>query len=205
VVLILDIIAPNLLALDSTARRVFDAVGGTIGRDGRSDWVLPNPKISGRHARITYVDSVFYIEDTSTNGVYLNSRRNRLVRGQPCALNSGDRLFIDPYAIQVTVASEQDIVSGHPAVSPQPFDNGDILLETDPFDPFADVHSRRAGSRPAPAPELERDDEPERSGAEVQHEVWWWKLCQAVRWDGETAELGQHSVDQPEFVEAPVT
>ena len=87
-------------------QRSFREDGGRIGRDKSSDWVLPHNKVSSRHALITYRSGVFYIEDRSRNGVFLNSTTNRLTPGKPQALQSGDVIFIEPYEIQVSVAED---------------------------------------------------------------------------------------------------
>jgi type VI secretion system FHA domain protein len=106
-VLTLEIIGALAEKLGAGSRRAFSAEGGIIGREKNSDWVLPHTKVSGRHARITYSNGVFYIEDKSTNGTFLNSQKNRLQRDRPYALKSGDRVYIDPYVIDVSVTSEQ--------------------------------------------------------------------------------------------------
>ena len=99
-------------ALPSARQRTFHEDGGRIGRDKSNDWVLPHNKVSSRHAVITYRSGVFYIEDRSRNGVFLNSTTNRLTPGRPQALQSGDCLFIEPYEIQVSVAEDADGKSG---------------------------------------------------------------------------------------------
>src|ERR1700752_2456075 len=86
-------------------RKVFQETGGTIGRLPDNDWVLPDPYVSSHHAKIRYVNGTFQIEDTSTNGVFINSPENRLVRGQPYALKPGDRVLIEPYEIGVSIES----------------------------------------------------------------------------------------------------
>ena len=105
-VLTFEVAPPHATKLGPASRQIFRAEGGIIGRASNSDWVLPHTKVSGRHALISYRDGVFYIEDTSTNGVFINSPTNRLPRGVPHPLNSGDRLLIDPYEIRVTIAPE---------------------------------------------------------------------------------------------------
>jgi len=75
-------------------RQVFGEAGGSIGRAPTNSWVLTHNKVSGQHAQITFRNGVFYIEDKSRNGVSVNSPENRLVRGRPYALNTGDRVFI---------------------------------------------------------------------------------------------------------------
>jgi|RhiMethySRZTD1v2_1073278.scaffolds.fasta_scaffold00065_26 type VI secretion system FHA domain protein len=106
-------------------RKVFQASGGTIGRLPDNDWVLPDPYVSSRHARIRYAGGAFQIEDTSTNGVFINSTSNRLVRGQPYTLKSGDRIFIDPYEIRAVITGEEQAAA--PAADPFGLD--------DPFKP----------------------------------------------------------------------
>ena len=110
--LTLEIIAPGSAQMGAGSRKVFGSAGGVIGRvggmpgDRRDAWILPHTKVSKEHARISCVDGAFYIEDTSRNGVGLNSSKNRLAKGRPYPLKSGDRLFIDPYEISVSVESQ---------------------------------------------------------------------------------------------------
>src|SRR5688572_12595560 len=100
--------------MEAGSRKVFGSAGGVIGRvggrpgDRRDAWILPHTKVSKEHARISWVDGAFYIEDTSRNGVGLNSFKNKLAKGRPYPLKSGDRLFIDPYEISVSVESQAD-------------------------------------------------------------------------------------------------
>ena len=77
-------------------RQVFTEDGGTIGRAATNSWVLTQNKVSGHHATISFRNGVFYIQDTSRNGVSINSPDNRLVRDRPYALKSGDVIFIEP-------------------------------------------------------------------------------------------------------------
>jgi type VI secretion system FHA domain protein len=103
-------------------RQVFNEEGGTIGRGDESSLVLPHGKVSGRHAVVSYRNGVFYIEDTSRNGVSMNSAENRLTPGRPYALKSGDRLFIEPYEIKVLIAEEpaNPFHDDDPFVRPEP-------------------------------------------------------------------------------------
>jgi type VI secretion system FHA domain protein len=137
-VLTLEVFGPPGGTPPAESRKVFRAAGGTIGRLPANDWVLPDPYVSSRHARILYADGVYHIEDMSTNGVCLNSPDNRLTRGQPAILKSGDRILIDPYEIVVSIA-------GPPArEAPAPYAADPFGLDTPP--PF--------GSAPAsPLPE----------------------------------------------------
>jgi type VI secretion system FHA domain protein len=101
---------------------------------------LPHSKVSGHHALISCRRAAYYIEDTSRNGVCLNSSKNRLARGQPHALQSGDRILIDPYEIRVSIARDQsDAPNPNAGVLPDER-RSDALFDTNPFeveDPFA--------------------------------------------------------------------
>lgn len=104
-ILTLDITGPQARDLGPGHRKVFGVDGGTIGRLPDNDWVLPDRYVSSHHARIRFQGDTFYIEDTSTNGVFINSPDNRLTRGKPQAIASGDCIFIEPYEIHVAISS----------------------------------------------------------------------------------------------------
>ena len=144
-ILTLEVVSPHPSTLGTAGRQSFGTEGGTIGRARTSDWVLPHSKVSSRHAVITCVNGAFYLEDTSTNGVYVNQSRERLVRGRPRVLRSGDRLVIDPYEIRVTVGSSAR--AGAPADGSDPFGTDDPFasLPGHPSAPqdFPDVHAQR--------------------------------------------------------------
>lgn len=102
-ILTLEVMGEQAGSLGGESCKVFDSIGGTIGRLPDNDWVFPDPYISGRHALIRYLNGKFFIEDTSTNGVCVNSPDNRLSRAQPYQLKDGDLLYIDAYRIQVSI------------------------------------------------------------------------------------------------------
>jgi type VI secretion system FHA domain protein len=130
-ILTLEVTGPQEGAPRTELRKVFQASGGTIGRLPDNDWVLPDPYVSSRHARIRFHNGAFQIEDTSTNGVFINSPDNRLVRGQPYTLKSGDRIFIEPYEIQASIEAE-------PAAAADPFGLDDPFGESSAPAPRAD-------------------------------------------------------------------
>ena len=120
------------------SQHVFGEGGGTIGRANSNGWVFAHNKVSGKHALITFRNGVFYIEDTSLNGVCVNSSDNRLVRNRPYALKNGDRLFIEPYEITIWIEGD--------SAAPRPH-------RADPFgqdDPFLAPAVPRGPSLPAP-------------------------------------------------------
>lgn len=102
-ILTLEVMGEQAEVLGPARRKVFDSIGGTIGRLPDNDWVFPDPYVSGRHALIRYLNGKFFVEDTSTNGVFVNSPDNRIPRTQAYQLKDGDRLYIDTYCIQVRI------------------------------------------------------------------------------------------------------
>lgn len=132
-ILTLEVVGAQAEDLGAGSRKTFNAIGGTIGRLPDNDWVFPDPYISGRHALIRYLNGKYFIEDTSTNGVFINSPENRLSRTQPQQLRNGDLLYIDAYEIKVAIDND-------PAAVPR-------------SDPFAGV--KGGAQKPAP-PSLRR-------------------------------------------------
>ncbi|HEY4368478.1 MAG TPA: type VI secretion system-associated FHA domain protein TagH [Steroidobacteraceae bacterium] len=108
-ILTLEVIGEHATDLGAGSRKVFNAIGGTIGRLPDNDWVFPDPYISGRHALIRYLNGKFFVEDTSTNGVFINSPDNRLSKTHAQPLRSGDVLYIDAYEIRVSIEKEAGV------------------------------------------------------------------------------------------------
>jgi type VI secretion system protein ImpI len=141
--LILEVTSSQAAKLRDS-RHEFGQDGGTIGREADNTWVLPDPRFSGHHARISWRDGVFYIEDTrSTNHVYLNGQR--LPPGTH-ALNSGDSIRIDQFQIRVSIAGDERDVPRRreePRAARMPTPSYDASspfdLEDDPFAPRSDA------------------------------------------------------------------
>lgn len=113
----LTILSEQSAALGDRATLILDKAGGTIGRADDNDWVLPDPNryISAYHARISYRNGSFIIEDTSTNGLYINDELDPVGRLGPQPLRAGDTLRLGAYRIGVrdsdaTVAENSAIV-----------------------------------------------------------------------------------------------
>jgi len=141
VTLTLEITQSSSAMPDDNVRHEFGEEGGTIGRAPGNSWVLRHSEVSKQHALITCRGGVFYIQDTSRNGVSVNSLENRLVRNRPYALKTGDRIYIEPYQIEVWIDASA------PPLSP----SGHL----DPFgadDPFAARLDPVWPETPGPAP-----------------------------------------------------
>jgi type VI secretion system protein len=89
---------------------VFGVSGGSIGRSAENDWVLPDDMryVSGRHARIVFHKGRYILQDTSSNGTYVNDSERALGNQNPYALKNGDVLRIGEYHLQVQIDSDND-------------------------------------------------------------------------------------------------
>ncbi|MGB8693559.1 MAG: type VI secretion system-associated FHA domain protein TagH [Steroidobacteraceae bacterium] len=78
--------------------------GGRIGRAQDNEWVLPDPKrfLSSHHAHVRFRNGSFLIEDTSTNGLFLNDGTDPVGRLGPQPLRPGDTLRLGAYQIKVS-------------------------------------------------------------------------------------------------------
>jgi type VI secretion system FHA domain protein len=128
VLLVLEVISPPPARLGAASRQTFREEGGTIGRETDNSWVLPHPKVSGHHALITYRHPVYYIEDTSRNGIYfVSASKTRLTRGRPHALKAGDSILIDPYEIRVSITRDhRELSTARPLDHDDPFASREV-------------------------------------------------------------------------------
>ncbi len=106
----LRIISEHRRALGPRSSIVFGVAGGSIGRAADNDWVLPDPQrfLSGHHARIHFRHGLYLLEDTSTNGTYLNDAAEPIPRGTPCELHNGDMLRLGEYEVVVAIDGAAD-------------------------------------------------------------------------------------------------
>ncbi|MBM0106714.1 type VI secretion system-associated FHA domain protein TagH [Steroidobacter sp. S1-65] len=141
--LALSIISSQAAALGATAYKVFDERGGTIGRVAGNDWVLPDPDsfVSSRHANVRFASGAFYLEDTSSNGTFLNAPDKAVSRAAPVRLNDGDRLYIGDFEIIV------QLIDTTPATPP-----GVGLGTVDPLAALGAGRSEIPVSPPPPPP-----------------------------------------------------
>jgi predicted component of type VI protein secretion system len=114
----LEIVSEHREIVGDDAVHFFREEGGTIGRSLQSDWILPDPDryISGRHASIDYKGGIYYLVDTSTNGVYLNGDCEPLGKGTTQRLFNGDRIRMGDFEIVVSIDSGESIQT--PAAEP---------------------------------------------------------------------------------------
>jgi type VI secretion system protein len=107
----LRVVSDQRRSLGDRSSIVFTVDGGTIGRSADNDWVLPDPLryVSAHHARVQFRNGRYFLQDVSTNGVFVNDEPEALARrgteGYP--LRNGDVVRIGDY--QVVVALDTDI------------------------------------------------------------------------------------------------
>ena len=99
----LRIVSDQRRSLAERSSALFSVEGGTIGRSADNDWVLPDPLryVSAHHARVLFRDGQFYLQDVSTNGVYVNDDMEPLAKrgSSGYRLTNGDVLRMGDYHI----------------------------------------------------------------------------------------------------------
>ena len=106
----LRVISEHRLRMGDKSTFVFGVSGGSIGRSAENDWVLPDDMryVSGRHARVVFHKGRYLLQDTSSNGTYVNDIERPLGNQNPHELKSGDVLRIGEYHVQVQIDSATD-------------------------------------------------------------------------------------------------
>ncbi|MGY2374109.1 type VI secretion system-associated FHA domain protein TagH [Pseudomonas sp. SDO524_S393] len=77
---------------EPSATRIFDGVGGVIGRGAGCDWVIPDPSrlLSSHHGLISFREGQYFLTDISSNGIVLVGSEERLRKGQARLISDGD-------------------------------------------------------------------------------------------------------------------
>ena len=110
----------------------FDERGGDIGRSDNATFTLPDPErmISRMHARITYAQQTYWIENVSARGTILHNGRP-LSTAMRVRLNDGDELRIGGYRLSVAFESDSTsatILRGRTTLQP----SGPSATEVEP-------------------------------------------------------------------------
>ena len=105
----LRVVSDQRRSLADRGSAIFSVEGGTIGRSADNDWVLPDPLryVSAHHARVQFREGHFYLQDVSTNGVYVNDDMEPLAKrgSSGYRLINGDVLRIGEYHIVAALES----------------------------------------------------------------------------------------------------
>ena len=108
----LRVISDQYRDLGENRSRVFGVNGGSVGRAPDNDWVLPDSRrvISGHHFEIHYHGGRYWLNDISTNGVYVNDAEDPVSDVGRVELHDGDRLRMGDYELLVSVDSRIDFL-----------------------------------------------------------------------------------------------
>jgi type VI secretion system protein len=139
----LRIISDHYKVLGKRSSRLFGVTGGKIGRSQDNDWILPDPDryISSHHCKVEFRAGQWMLEDTSTNGVFINGSDVPASVDGAYALKDGDRLRLGDYEILVSIDERQDFPSDASGQMPAP------------------TRAATASRRGSPAPEVDLGEE----------------------------------------------
>jgi type VI secretion system protein len=115
----LRVVSDHRRLLGDRSTIVFGFDGGTLGRSADNDWVLPDPLryVSAHHGRVQYRDGQFFLEDLSTNGIFLNDEELPVSKRFPGGyrMQNGDIVRIGEYQIVVAVEAAEGAAAPAPA------------------------------------------------------------------------------------------
>jgi type VI secretion system protein len=107
----LRIVSDHRRLLGDRSSFLFTADGGAIGRSADNDWVLPDPLryVSAHHARVEYRDGQYFLQDLSTNGVFVNDDEQALAKAHPMGymLKTGDVVRLGDYHIVASIEADE--------------------------------------------------------------------------------------------------
>jgi predicted component of type VI protein secretion system len=133
--------------------REYHEEGGTIGRSLQNDWILPDPDryISSRHATIDYKGGMWYLADTSSNGVYMNGENEPVGKGNPRRLFDGDQMRMGDFEFEISIDKGESLV--------MPLDTDKPPAGNDHFDQFVDEDVLQTGMQLLDEEEITGDEE----------------------------------------------
>jgi type VI secretion system protein len=118
----LRVISDHYKALGKRSSRLFGVTGGSIGRAQDNDWILPDPDryVSSHHCKVEFRAGQWVLEDTSTNGVFINGADTPASVEGAYSLQDGDRLRVGDYEILVSIDERNDFPSDASGQIPTP-------------------------------------------------------------------------------------
>lgn len=109
----LRVISDHYKALGKRSSRLFGVTGGRIGRAQDNDWILPDADryVSSHHCKVEFRAGRWVLEDTSTNGVFINGSDTPASVAGSYSLQDGDRLRLGDYEVLVSIDERNDFPS----------------------------------------------------------------------------------------------
>ena len=118
----LRVISDHYKALGKRSSRLFGVTGGRIGRAQDNDWILPDPDryVSSHHCKVDFRAGQWVLEDTSTNGVFINGSDTPASVDGAYTLQDGDRLRLGDYEVLVSIDERNDFPADASGQMPAP-------------------------------------------------------------------------------------
>ena len=118
----LRVISDHYKALGKRSSRLFGVTGGRIGRAQDNDWILPDPDryVSSHHCKVEFRAGQWLLEDTSTNGVFINGSDTPASVEGAYTLQDGDRLRLGDYEVLVSIDERNDFAADASGQVPAP-------------------------------------------------------------------------------------
>jgi type VI secretion system protein len=118
----LRVISDHYKALGKRSSRLFGVTGGKIGRAQDNDWILPDPDryVSSHHCKVDFRAGQWILEDTSTNGVFINGSDTPASVEGAYTLQDGDRLRLGDYEVLVSIDERNDFAADASGQIPAP-------------------------------------------------------------------------------------
>jgi len=135
--LVFDVVSAQQFEPGLPVSKTFRQAGGVIGRAEDCDWVIPDRKrvVSGRHAEVSFHNGVFYITDTSSNGILLKDSEAALPKGKPQAVEHGQVYCLGDFDIRARLAQDPSVFAepADPIEQPESLIPDDAFLDLDPL------------------------------------------------------------------------
>lgn len=112
--IMLEIVSRQKFSASFPVSHVFGEAGGYIGRSKECEWVLPDKarEISRKHALITFEDNNFYIEDVSSNGIYLSLAHEPIGKNTRRRIEHGEGFIIGSYTLMARLLQNPNAYTG---------------------------------------------------------------------------------------------
>lgn len=118
-------------------QKTFKQAGGLIGRGEDCDWIIPDRKrhLSNHHALISYREGVFFLTDTSSNGIQDRESGACLRKGEAMRIEHGSVYVMGDFEIRARLVRDPasfDVEVGRPQAAGSIIPD-DAFLDLDPL------------------------------------------------------------------------